>query len=91
MDDKGNTIVVKGIPRKLAIREISALQMKRYVCKGCKFFSVYIMDDKDKNSQLNVERIPILKDFKDIFSKEILGLLPKRDIDFTIDFVPRWY
>ena len=34
LDDKGNTIVVKGIPRKVTIREIPALQMKRYVHKG---------------------------------------------------------
>ena len=34
LDDKGNTIVVKGIPRKATIREILTLQMKRYVHKG---------------------------------------------------------
>ena len=33
MNDKGNTIVVKGIPRKVTIGEISALQMKRYAHK----------------------------------------------------------
>ena len=46
LDDKGNTIIVKGIPRKVTIREIYALQMKRFVRKGCKVFVVYIMDDK---------------------------------------------
>ena len=38
---------------------------------------------REKNNQLNVEYIPILKDFKDIFL-----VPPKRDIYFTIDFVP---
>ena len=38
IDDTGNTTKVKGIPRKVTIRQISALQMKRYVCKGCKLF-----------------------------------------------------
>ena len=46
------------------------------------------MDDKEKTNQLNVEYIPILKDFKDIFPEEILRLPPKRDMDFTIDLVP---
>ena len=32
MDDNGNTIKVKGISRKVTIREISTLQMKIYVC-----------------------------------------------------------
>ena len=33
LDDEGNTIVVKGIPRKVTIREISALQVKMYAHK----------------------------------------------------------
>ena len=40
LDDKRNTIVVKWIPRKFTIREISTLQMKRYVRKGCNVFAV---------------------------------------------------
>ena len=48
LDDKGNTIVVKGIPRKVTIREISSLQMKSFVRKGRKVFSVYITDVKEK-------------------------------------------
>ena len=46
------------------------------------------MDDREKNNQLNLEYIPILKDFKYIFLEEIPGLPLKRDIDFTIDLVP---
>ena len=46
------------------------------------------MDDKERNNQLNLENIPISKDFKDIFPEEILGLPLKRDISFTIDLVP---
>ena len=61
MDDNGNTINVKGIPKKVTIREIYALQMKRFVCKGCKVFVVYVMDDKDKYNQLKIADIPILK------------------------------
>ena len=44
LDDKGNTIIVKGIPRKVVIREILALQMKIFVRKGCKVFVVCVMD-----------------------------------------------
>ena len=89
MNDKGNTIVVKGIPRKVTIGEISALQMKRYAHKWYNFFVVYLMDDKEKDNKLNIEDIPILKYFKDIFQEAILELPSKRDIYFTIDLVPR--
>ena len=37
LDDKGNTIAVKGILRKVTIREISALQMKISVPKDAMF------------------------------------------------------
>ena len=46
IDNNGNSIKVKGIPRKVTIREIFSLQMKRSVRKGCKVFIVYIMNDK---------------------------------------------
>ena len=59
LDDKGNTIIVKGIPIKVYIREIFSLQMKRSIPKGCKVFSIYVMGDKKKDNQLKIENIPI--------------------------------
>ena len=41
--------------------------MKISICKGCKAFEVYIMENKGKENKLKIEYIPILKDFKDIF------------------------
>ena len=89
IDKNGNNIKVKGIPRKGMIREISSLKMKRSVRKGCKAFTVYIMNDRENNTKRNVEDIPILKEFEDIFPEEFPGLPPKKDIDFTIDMIPR--
>ena len=57
--NKGNTIIVKGIPRKVTIWEIYSLQMKMYVRKGCKFFAIYVMEDKYNYNQLKIEDIPI--------------------------------
>ena len=46
IDDNGNNIKVKGIPRKVTIKEISSLQMKISVRKICRVFAFYIMNDK---------------------------------------------
>ena len=62
-NDKGNTLRVKGIPRKVTIREIPALQMKILVRKGCKVFVVYIMNDNENNNKLQLEDIPVSKEF----------------------------
>ena len=61
--------------------------MKKDVRKGCKFFAVHIINNEqiDKEDKLNFDDIPILQDF----SKEIPRLPPKRDLDFTIELVPR--
>ena len=35
-----------------------------------------------------MEDIPVLKEYVDVFSKEILGLPPKRELNVTIELVP---
>ena len=63
--------------------------MKKYVCKGCKFVVVHVMNNKhmDKEDKLKFDDIPILKGFSVVFLKEIPGLPPKRELDFTIKLV----
>ena len=70
-DDNGNTVKVKGIPRKVIIREISVLQTKRSVRKGCKVFVVYIINDNENDNKLKLEDIPVLKEFDDIVPEEV--------------------
>lgn len=35
-----------------------------------------------------LDNIPVIQEFADVFPEEILGLPPKRDIDFTIELIP---
>lgn len=87
IDESGNNIRVKGIARKVTVREISALQAKRAVRKGCKIFAVYILNHNEKAESTEIENILVLNEFKDVFPEKILGLPPRRDIDFSIDLV----
>ena len=45
LNDKRERITVKGIPRKVSIRQISSLQIKKAVRKGCKVFVVHIINN----------------------------------------------
>ena len=83
-------VSVKGIPRKTTERQISALQLKRAVRKGCKAYAVTITDEesKIKTNKLKVEDILVLKEYVDVFPEEIMGLPLKRELDFTIELVP---
>jgi hypothetical protein len=44
------------------------------------------MEEETKDKVARIEYHPVLRDLEDIF-REILGLPPKRDIDFFIDLV----
>ena len=63
--------------------------MKKDVRKGCKVFVVHIINNKQiyKEYKLKFDDIPILQDFLDAFSEEIIGLPMKRDLDFMIELV----
>ena len=90
INNEGETINVRGIPRKTSIRQISSLQLKRAVRKGCKSFAVTVINEEHTNNEdkLKLEDIPILKRYSDVFPEEILGLPLKKELDFTIELVP---
>ena len=50
------------------------------VRKGCKYFVVHVMNDEhlNKEDKLKFDDIPILKEFSDVFLKEISVLLLNR-------------
>ena len=89
LNDKGERIPVKSIPRKVSVRKISALQMKNDVRKGCTIFIIHIINNEqiDKRDKLNFNYTPILQNFSDVFLEEIPRSPPKRDMDFTIKLV----
>ena len=41
-----------------------------------------------ENETIRLEDYPVLQEFMDVFLDEIIGLPPKRDIDFTIEIMP---
>ena len=46
------------------------------------------MLEETENETPSLEDFHVLHEFIDVFPDEILGLPPKKDIDFTIDLVP---
>ena len=46
------------------------------------------MEEESKDKAPCTEYHPVLKYYEDVF-REILGLPPKRDVDFSINLMPR--
>jgi hypothetical protein len=86
LDEEGNLRKVQGIPRAVTIKEISALQLKKCYRKGCQIFAAH-MEETPKDKVPNLEDHAVLENFEDVF-KEVPGLPPKRDIDFSINLMP---
>ena len=88
MDEEGNSRDVRGIPKVISVRQISAMQLKKLCRKGCQLYAAHILEETENESP-RLEDFHVLQEFRDVFPDEIPGLPPKRDIDFTIELVPR--
>jgi hypothetical protein len=69
------------------MRQISALQMRKYCRKGCPLYEIQVLTiiEGDKPS---LEDHPTLREYIDVFPEEVPGLPPRRDIDFSIELAP---
>ena len=65
---------------------ISAATVRTMVRKGCEAYLAYAIDTE--KARPSVFDIPTVSDFPDMFPKELPGLPPQREIEFTIDVVP---
>jgi hypothetical protein len=86
LDEEGKHSTVKGVPRPIFIREISALQLKRCLRKGFQLYATHVEEPK-KTKGPSLEEFSVLQEFEDVF-QEIPGFPPKREIYFSIDLVP---
>ena len=87
MDEEGNLVVVRGIPKVISVRHISAIQLKKLCRKIFQLYAAHILE-ATKNETPRFKEFHVLQESRDVFPDEIQGLPPKRDIDFTIEIVP---
>ncbi|XP_070020167.1 uncharacterized protein [Nicotiana sylvestris] len=68
-------------------RFVSYLKARKMVAKGCIY---HIVQVKDADVEIpTLQSIPVVKEYADIFSDELPGIPPEREIDFGIDLLPR--
>ena len=68
--------IVRGFPKLVSVRQISAMQLKKRLRKGCKLFAVRVADLLLNENQTSWKQHPILEEFPDVFIEEIQGLPP---------------
>ena len=75
-------VTVHGIRFEPIPKVISAME-GLFLRKGCEAFLALILDSK--REQVNLENIPVIKEFPDVFPEELPG--PEREVDLSIDVV----
>ena len=64
--------VVHGIRSEVVSNVISVMQARHFLRKGCEAFWALVLDLK--REQVNLEKIPMVKEFPDVFPNELPGI-----------------
>jgi hypothetical protein len=84
VNKEGQRITLQGIRNPVSVRQISALQMRKYCRKGCPLYAIQVLNIIE-GAKPSPDDHPILREYRDVFPEEVPGLPPRRDIDFSIE------
>jgi hypothetical protein len=87
VNEEGRMMTLQGIQKPVSVRQISALQMKKYCRKGCPLYAIQMLESFE-DEKPNLEDHPILREYKEMFPEEVPGIPPRREIDFSIELAP---
>ncbi|GJX08381.1 putative reverse transcriptase domain-containing protein [Tanacetum coccineum] len=75
--------------KKSTLSIISCVKAQKYMEKGCQLFlaQVTMKENKDKSKEKRLEDVPTVRDFPEVFPKDLPGLSPIRQVEFQIDLV----
>jgi hypothetical protein len=66
---------------------ISAMQARKPIIKGDQAFLAFVVTPT-KQAKKNLEDIPVVCEYLDVFSTDYYGLPPQREVEFGIECVP---
>jgi len=59
---------------------------RKLLRKGCTTYLAYVVDLEKK--EIELDKIPVVREFPDVFSKELPGLPPEREVEVSIETLP---
>ena len=77
----------RGLRKELSSCMISAMTTQKMLRKGCQDYLAYVVEIGKEGTIL--DEIPVVREFPDVFLDDIAGLPPEREVEFTIDLIPR--
>ncbi|KAG8483164.1 hypothetical protein CXB51_022137 [Gossypium anomalum] len=83
---EGDEIMMIGERRDYLSNVISALRAEKWIRKGCEAYLAFVSQTDEEG--LTVDKVRTVKEFQDVFSEELPGLPPNREVEFGIDLLP---
>ena len=78
-------VIIQGIRSSVMSNVISTIQARRFIRKGYEAFLNLILDSK--RGQVEVKKIPIVREFPDVIPEELPGIPLEREVDLSIEIV----
>ncbi|GKC87088.1 putative reverse transcriptase domain-containing protein, partial [Tanacetum coccineum] len=82
----GETLIIQGDQSKTRLSLISCIKTERYISRGYQVFVAQVMEKKSAKKQL--EDIPVVREFLEVFPEDLPGLPSVRQVEFQIDLIP---
>ena len=80
-------VTIHGIQSRSVSNIISIMQARHFLRTRCEAFLALVLDSK--MGQVTLEDIPVIKEFLNVFPKELLGLPLEKEVDLSIEVLPR--
>jgi len=77
---KGEKILHRGKPRGNGVRLITAIRVQKLLKQGCKGYLCNVMETE--TLEVSLRNILVVQEFFDMFSEEILGMPPPREVEY---------
>ena len=82
----GQTLMIYDDKLSSSLRIISCIKAQEFLRKECHAFLAHVINKKQEVKDL--ESIPEVCNFPDIFPEELPGIPPERQVEFRIDLIP---
>ncbi|GKC76991.1 putative reverse transcriptase domain-containing protein, partial [Tanacetum coccineum] len=69
---------------------VARWKTQKYIQKGCQVYLAQVTSKKaeDKSEEKQLEDVPIIREFPEVFPEDLHGLPPAQQVEFQIDLVP---
>jgi hypothetical protein len=83
VDDEEQIRVIVGRNQGVSLRFTTLLWLQKNLCKWFNLYVILALNEKGEVEGL--EHLSVMREFVDVFPKELPGMPPKRELEFTID------